>query len=79
MEKKIDGIDTISTLFGVFKWICLLVAVALGCLIFAGIFEADFLTIAGISFISALPLWCLEKFFYALYIIALGNFKQFNK
>ena len=78
MDKKIDGIDTISTLFGVFKWICLLAG--LGCLIFAGIIKDDSLIIVGFSlFISALPLWCLEKFFYALYIIALGNFKQFNK
>lgn len=78
MEKKINGIDTISTLFGVFKWICLFVA--LGCLFFAYIIKQDSLVIAGISlFISALPLWCLEKFFYALYIIALGSFKQFNK
>lgn len=78
MEKKINGIDTISTLFGVFKWICLFVA--LGCLFFAYIIKDDSLVIAGISlFISTLPLWCLEKFFYALYIIALGSFKQFNK
>lgn len=78
MENKIEGIDTISTLFGIIKWVCLLVA--LGCLIFAGIIKDSSWVIAVISlFISALPLWCLEKFFYALYIIALGNFKQFNK
>ena len=58
MKNKIDGIDTISTLFGVFKWICLLTA--LGCLIFSGIIKEDSLVIAGISlFISTLPLWCL--------------------
>lgn len=78
MEKKIDGIDTISTLFGVSKWICLFVA--LGCLFFAYITNDSSWVIAGISlFISALPMWCLEKFFYALYVIALGSFKQFNK
>ena len=77
MKNKIEGIKTISSICEIFKWICLFFS--FGFLVFAFTISETSVFIASLSsFGSVIPLWCLEKFFYALYVIALGSLKNID-
>jgi hypothetical protein len=77
MERKIEGIKTLSDFFGIIRW--MLFIIGLGCIpisILAD--ETDILFIGLIILAQIVPMLCAEKLFYGLYVIALGAMKQNN-
>lgn len=77
MEKKIEGIKTLSEFFGVIKWMILIIG--LGCVPISILaYETDILLIGLGIIVQIVPMWCVEKLFYSLYVIAMGAMKQNN-
>jgi hypothetical protein len=77
MERKIEGIKTLSEFFCIVRWVILIIG--LGCVpisIFAD--NTNILFIGLIILAQIVPMLCAEKLFYGLYVIALGAMKQNN-